>query len=506
MAFNRNYGESLECRRIVGGTVRVTGRDALRYRTHDHIDPGTEEWREYLDSLPAGALTAAYWPHFTLRPSLIRAGAVKALGRFDPASGHFERDFASRYAAAGHGTAFFDQINALHTGRRTWEGPDGGRLSAYDLIGDGTHPAGPARVETESTLAEGVEIAVINLDRRPDRWEAFERMARRVAGAGFLEHCRRVAAVDGAALESSDEIRHLFRGNDFEFRRGIVGCALSHMEVWRSHAAADGDDGALCLVLEDDVELGERFDRRLAEVCETLRAEHPEFDLALLLDYYADSQEAEAGEEGATRPRLVPARWERFLGGTSAYVISRKGARCLLRLVERDGVQNGIDTFLALKGQELEALECRPPIATAPVALAGNAVDSDIQHDYVPIDGEEPAPGRAAMADGVPSMSDLAPSFALAELRLEGDPRRRCSAMTISAENGGFRAMVRMTAAAGAHDAAEPLDCLVQLDDELRVTGCPRTRRPGGRRRLQRPTRSRRRAAPRGGKRRPPRG
>jgi GR25 family glycosyltransferase involved in LPS biosynthesis/tetratricopeptide (TPR) repeat protein len=455
VAFNRNYGETLEDRATAGGTVRRTRADGRRYRVHDHLDPETPAWHEYLESLPAGVLTAAYWPHFTLRPSLMRTAALKRVGSFVGGGGHFELEFARRYAAAGMQTAFFDQINCLHTGRLTSQEGSGPAQSAYELVGDGEHPAHPRTVETESVVDERLEIAVINLDRRPDRWESFQAAMRRAAGPGFAERCLRFPGIDGVALEETEEIRHLFRGNDFAFRRGIVGCALSHIALWR--AAAERADGELFLIFEDDARPGERFDRELAAVCAELRDEHPSFDVALL-GYFPNRPVEEEPESGAGPGRLRPMRWERHLGGSWAYVVSPAGARRLLELVELDGVQNGIDTFKMLHGDELESWECDPPLVTAPLALAGSGVDSDIQDDF------ESLPGRPR------ALAALAPSLTVGELRLDVEPRWPCVAATIAAEGDELRLIVRT---AGEAENGEPatLEYLVALDESLEVDG-----------------------------------
>jgi GR25 family glycosyltransferase involved in LPS biosynthesis len=454
VAFNRNYGETLADRGIAGGEVRRTSREGARYRVHTHLDPSTPAWEEYLDSLPAGVMTAAYWPHFTLRPSMMRTEAIAEVGRFEPGAGHFELEFAGRYAEAGLETAFFDEINCLHIGRLTSEDAGGPAPSAYELVGDGSHPARPRTVETESVVDERLEIAVINLDRRPDRWQSFQDAVRAAAGPAFAERCVRFEAVDGAALRDTPEIRHLFRGNDFAFRRGIVGCALSHIALWRAGAAKD--DGELLLIFEDDARPGERFDRELATLCAELRGERAGFDLALLGYFPNEPGGGEAPDQAGSR--LRPMRWERHLGGSWAYVVSPQGARRLLELVERDGVQNGIDTFKMLHGSELEALECDPPLVSAPLALAGSGIDSDIQDDF------ESLPG------GARELAQLAPSLMVGELRLDVEPPWPCVGATIAADGEGLRLVVRT---AGESPDGEPalLDYLVSLDERLDVAG-----------------------------------
>jgi GR25 family glycosyltransferase involved in LPS biosynthesis/glycosyltransferase involved in cell wall biosynthesis/GT2 family glycosyltransferase len=380
VAFNRNYGETLECRRIVGGDARTTAGGTLRYRVHEQIEPGTPEWDRYLESLPAGAVTAAHWPHFTLRPSLMRTDAIKALGPFDTAPGHFELQFARRYQAAGLETAFFDAINCLHTGRLTSGGSEQGRVSAYELVGDGGHRARPHQVEVPSVVDESLAIRVINLDRRPDRWASFALAIREAAGAEFADRCQRVEAIDGRTLVETPEMRELFRGNDFRLRRGMVGCALSHISIWRALAARAEHE--LALVFEDDAQPAGGFDRKLATVVRELRDRHSEFDIALL-GYFPTGIEPEP--RGADATELRPMRWERYIGGTFAYLLSGRGARKLVELVERDGVQNAIDWFLMYKQAELRVLECNPPLVASPLALASNDIDSDIQHDFVPV-------------------------------------------------------------------------------------------------------------------------
>ena len=83
VAFNVSYGETLECRRIDAGEGRRTQGKGTPYRLHEHIDPETDEWERYLGALPAGSLSVAYWQHFTLRPSLIRAEAIASLRPFE---------------------------------------------------------------------------------------------------------------------------------------------------------------------------------------------------------------------------------------------------------------------------------------------------------------------------------------------------------------------------------------------------------------------------------------
>lgn len=464
VAFNRSYGETLADRAFVGGSV-CHAADGLRYRLHEHVDRARPEWQEYLRSLPAGALTNAYWPHFTLRPSLMRAQPLHALGAFHRDAGHFELEFADRFAAAGHRTAFFDEINCLHTGRLTSEGLGEGTPSAYELVRDGRHPARPDPEPTGPGLDPAVEVRVINLDRRPDRLQAFGERLTAAAGGAFAARCRRFPAVDGTALELTAEIRHLFRGNDFNFRRGIVGTALSHLSLWRELAAAGT---GTWLVFEDDARPCEAFEARLAPLVDGVAAEEEGFDLVMLGHLTWEIAPAPVIAAGDPQPRLRPMPWEEFAGGAFAYLLSARGARRLVAIAERDGIQNGIDTFIGLHGGELRALASAPALAAADFVTAGSDLDSDIQHDLEPLaagEGTDADPARA------PQLSRLVPGAIAGELVLHLDPPWPPVAVAI-AENGdgqGLRLLVRTSDDASGDGGAEALDYAVSLDDALRV-------------------------------------
>ncbi|MEZ6099617.1 MAG: glycosyltransferase family 25 protein [Pirellulaceae bacterium] len=101
-------------------------------------------------------------------------------------------------------------------------------------------------------------VVCINLDRRPDRWEEFQREWARVEGCfGELE---RVRAVDGEKVPPPE----WYRGN-----RGAWGCLQSHVRILED-ALQDGRQSVL--ILEDDavfiagfVRLAEAFFEQLPD-------------------------------------------------------------------------------------------------------------------------------------------------------------------------------------------------------------------------------------------------
>jgi len=63
----------------------------------------------------------AYWPHYSLQPSVCRASKILELGDYTSPNQFFERDYADKYYARGYQTAFFDSILSMHIGKQTWE-------------------------------------------------------------------------------------------------------------------------------------------------------------------------------------------------------------------------------------------------------------------------------------------------------------------------------------------------------------------------------------------------
>ena len=73
-------------------------------------------------------------------------------------------------------------------------------------------------------------LHVINLERRTDRKEYMRQLLEKEGLVQDRDYTF-VKAVDGRALRVTDEIRTAFAKNDFQFRRGILGCALTHCVV-----------------------------------------------------------------------------------------------------------------------------------------------------------------------------------------------------------------------------------------------------------------------------------
>ena len=107
-------------------------------------------------------------------------------------------------------------------------------------------------------IVDGLEVPihVINLDSRPDRWEAIERQ---LAAQGLT--AQRIAALTGQDARDRGYRLCVPAQEQPEWRvgDGAFGCAASHIEAYRLIAASEAP-GAL--VLEDDAVLVDDFTTR----------------------------------------------------------------------------------------------------------------------------------------------------------------------------------------------------------------------------------------------------
>ena len=119
-------------------------------------------------------------------------------------------------------------------------------------------------------------VAVVNLDRRPDRWQAVSAQAALLPGAPEVT---RVAACLGTALPGFGE-RPWFRGRKTDSRWAArAGCVASHRRVlqYARHAGWQ-----TTLVLEDDCDLAPLLTCDLDALHRMLFVQHPEWDVCYL--------------------------------------------------------------------------------------------------------------------------------------------------------------------------------------------------------------------------------
>jgi glycosyltransferase involved in cell wall biosynthesis/GR25 family glycosyltransferase involved in LPS biosynthesis len=192
-------------------------------------------------------------------------------------------------------------------------------------------------------------IKVLNLDRRADRWENFVKHANKIG----LKNYERQKAVDGKTLVLNDELKSIFAvSKDFigkrwtelthEYFAGNLGCAVSHISMWKDALKSDKNS----IILEDDVVLDDLFVEKFNKIYQNIK-DDPRWDILYLgffddeygLTQYGDEFVHEGVMRFSNNMRL-------YGGGAFGYVLTPKGADKLIKLVNQIGVQQPIDHFM----------------------------------------------------------------------------------------------------------------------------------------------------------------
>ncbi len=198
--------------------------------------------------------------------------------------------------------------------------------------------------------AEGIDRAfVVNLDRRPDRLDTFWD-----DHPGLEASVERHPAVDGREITLTPDIARLFACNTFGWSKSVMGCALSHLDLW-TRLAREPED-TTWLILEDDVRLAPAW-RQIWER-DFLAGNIPtDWDLIYLggalpcnrgsLDRLVEPVSEHIGRIRANDEwkQSPPNRYFHFC--TYAYLLSARGARKVLdRIRTHDGIWTPTDHIL----------------------------------------------------------------------------------------------------------------------------------------------------------------
>jgi glycosyltransferase involved in cell wall biosynthesis len=228
--FNRAYAEDCRDRDIYPGRPRRT-RLGQRYLVHG-----------YRDQVPGRS--AAWWPHFSLRPSLMARDAIARIGEFRVEAENFELEFAQRYAGRELQSAFFDTICAEHIGRKVGQRGDDATPNAYQLAGASQFGAQPSKVKVVATITSCKRVGLLQamLESLQRHCRDLDRVARWV--------CLDDGSDEGELRDLAARFPHLEIIRKPEERRGH---ALSMNQI------LEESSGRFLLHLEDDWEFTRDF-------------------------------------------------------------------------------------------------------------------------------------------------------------------------------------------------------------------------------------------------------
>lgn len=228
-----------------------------------------------------------------------------------------------------------------------------------------------------------IKIKFINLERRFDRLKSFVIEMYR----NGIDDYEKFTAVDGYKLVIDDKIKKIFDANNFEWRKGVIGCALSHFYIWKELCESKYE---YFMVLEDDVTLSYNFNQAFKDLKKLLQntldldKEGKAFNYPFIyLGYSYDPDEKIPDISSMINSQFAISTIMdkgRMWGGTFAYIIHRNMAKKFVQEINTDGIKDPIDVFIMNHPGLHETI---PRLISSPVMIASGDTDSDIQYDML---------------------------------------------------------------------------------------------------------------------------
>lgn len=280
-----------------------------------------------------------YWPHFSLRPSIIRVSSITK--DFNSNNNFFELDFALQWHENGNKSGFYNTISCNHLGPLT------GKFTSNNAY----------KLNKKSQWDHNSNMYVINLKRRPDRLKEVTKE--------FNKHqlmVNRFNAFDSKDLKLNNIVKSLFNGNDFNSNPGVIACALSHIELWNKLVNDEKND--YYVIFEDDVTLCDKFRTKFNSI---------KIDESIIFMGFLTKNFIE-GKELITRPLNKDC-----IGGFHAYIIHKEAVKKINKYITINGVKHGIDYLVMKKLPEI-CKETSQLLCTAPWRQnTKTLIDTDIQ-------------------------------------------------------------------------------------------------------------------------------
>jgi len=176
-------------------------------------------------------------------------------------------------------------------------------------------------------------IKVINLTNREDRKNQMIEQFRKEN----IQNYDIIEAVDGKDLEETNELYQLFQNNNFENKKGVIGCALSHIKLWNKLLNDETND--FYVILEDDIELFDGFKTNLHKHCEIFQKQNLEHLSLGVFECNNKLQEKIHKNEITIFEKDVYEIWNIAF----AYIISKNAVKKILEFINKCSIKCAID-------------------------------------------------------------------------------------------------------------------------------------------------------------------
>ena len=177
---------------------------------------------------------------------------------------------------------------------------------------------------------------IINLKRRRDRRT---KMETQMKNQKFMDY-EFMDAVDGNELTLTEHIRDLFKGNDFQYRKGVIGCAMSHMALWNRLIRDTSSE--VFVIMEDDAELVDNFEVKLNKAVRLFMGE-PSAELCYISTNCLNSIKLSCKNLASMQ---VIKKNNNEVDGTGGYLIKKSGAARFIDYYTMHSMTRAIDASI----------------------------------------------------------------------------------------------------------------------------------------------------------------
>ena len=185
-----------------------------------------------------------------------------------------------------------------------------------------------------------------------------------------------IEGVDGMKLEQTPELEMLFSGNNFNNRKGVIGCALSHLELW--NRLANDSTHNYYVILEDDIELCSNFKERLEKHCQLFELYNVEH-LSLGINIENTQMQKELANE---KIKIFKKDVYKFWNIGWAYIISKKACKKIIDFVNHCSIKCASDNP-RLYGDMLVHYHTTQCIVNHPeISLVGSETNEQSKFDF----------------------------------------------------------------------------------------------------------------------------
>lgn len=215
------------------------------------------------------------------------------------------------------------------------------------------------------------EAYVVNLDRRADRLVEFK------SNHPFLaKNTYKWRATDGKQIKLTPQIAHLFRDNDFKWKKPVMGCALSHFQLFEK--CANDPKKVNYLILEDDVKFMKDWEKQWLTMASSIPKDAdfiyfggvlPPNKPALPMVTEKVNEHFAKVAKNTVFSMGAPRRYFHFC--TYAYILTPSGAQKMMNLIMERGIFTSVDHMICNHGDSLFNIYFTTPL------LAGCFQDDD---------------------------------------------------------------------------------------------------------------------------------